>query len=647
MNAEPPRRDRPRSGKHARREPLPGGTQPPGGRAVPPQSRQPRQAPQERPAYPPDRTVPPRRRAVEPRDRSIPAREPVEPPAGRRRRADVPDTPPARRPARRAAPPADVEPEWLEDAPPRRAPARRASSGEGQEPSRRRAPARRAPTGEEPRRRVPARRAPAEDAPPRRGRPPRRPEDAPADGYATNPPRRGRRAEEDRADGYSTNPPRKGRRAAPAEEGLELFDEEPPRRAPAREDPTEIIHLVDEDFDDEGYPGDYMPDERAEPEYIEPADEAPKRPRRRFLRWVAALAVIGLFGGGAWFGVEKVFGYADFPGNGESDVVIQIGDGDSTGAIGGELTTAGVVASAKAFVKASKNNDKVLSLQPGYYVLKTKMSGSAAVAMLTSGTARVGELQVRAGTQLDDITQPGGSVTPGLYSLLSKASCATLNGKSTCVSPEDLRKAAQSADLATLGVADWAASAAAKSTDPHRLEGLIAPGVYDVRPGSDAGQLLGTVLKASTTKIQAAGLTSGSTVQQQAPYQVLTIASLIEREGVSQDFEKISRVIYNRLDKNMRLQFDSTVNYVLDKPVVTTTDADRNKQGPYNTYQNAGLTPTPIGSPSTEAIEAALHPADGAWLFFVKCDKNGVSCFATTQQEHSRNIEVARQNGAF
>lgn len=520
----------------------------------------------------------------------------------------------------------------FEDPPPRRG-SRRAPSVDEQEESRR-APARRPSASEESRRRAQARRARAEDAPPRRGRAARRAAEEPTDAYRTNPPRPGRR------------------RTAPADDGLELFDEEPSQRGPARgarvpEDPTEIIHLVDEDFDDEGYPGDYVPDERAEPEYIEPAGKAPKRPRRRFIRWVAAIAVIGLFGGGAWFGIEKVFGYADFPGNGDSDVVIQIGDGDSTNAIGGELTTAGVVASAKAFVKASKNNDKVLSLQPGYYVLKTQMSGAAAVTMLTGPGARVGELQVRAGTQLDDITQPNGSVTPGVYSLLSKASCATLNGKSTCVPPDDLRKAVQSADLAAMGVPDWAASATAKNTDAHRLEGLVAPGVYDVKPGWDAGQLLGSVLKSSTTKIQAAGLTSASTMQDQTPYQVLIIASLIEREGLTPDFGKISRVIYNRLDKDMVLEFDSTVNYVLDKPVLLTTDADRGKPGPYNTYMHRGLTPTPIGAPSTEAIEAALHPADGAWLFFVKCDKNGVSCFATTQAEHNHNVDVAKQNGAF
>jgi UPF0755 protein len=198
-----------------------------------------------------------------------------------------------------------------------------------------------------------------------------------------------------------------------------------------------------------------------------------------------------------------------------------------------------------------------------------------------------------------------------------------------------------------MGVPDWAASMAAKSTDARRIEGLIAPGVYDVKPGWKADELLAFVLKDSATKIQAAGLAASSTVQGQNPYQVLVIASLVEREGVSQDFEKIARVIYNRLAQNQRLQLDSTVNYLLDKPVVTTTDADRQRPGVYNTYSVTGLPPTPIGSPSADAIQAALQPADGNWLYFVKCEKNGLSCFASTLDEHKANKELARQRGAY
>ncbi|TVT09667.1 endolytic transglycosylase MltG [Amycolatopsis bartoniae] len=455
--------------------------------------------------------------------------------------------------------------------------------------------------------------------------------------------------------------------------GLDLFDDrpEPPRRLPPRprqippdDSPTDVIPVEDYDFyedeedyaedyeDEEGYEDDYAEDDRAEPEYLEPPEDAGEPPRRtkrgrKLFRWVAALAVIALIGGGAWYGIDQVFGYDDYDGSGDSDVLVEIGQGDSTNAIGSELTKAGVVASAKAFVKASEDNSKVLSLQPGYYVMKTKMSGAAAVAKLTSAQARVGVLQVRAGTQLDDVTQPDGSVTPGVFSLLSKASCADLNGQSTCVSPDELRKTAATADLAAMGVPDWAASVAAKGTDARRIEGLVAPGVYDVKPGWNAQDLLGFVLKSSATKIQSAGLAASSSVQGENPYQILTIASLVEREGVSQDFGKISRVIYNRLAQNQRLQLDSTVNYLLDKPVVTTTDADRQRPGVYNTYFVTGLPPTPIGSPSSDAIAAALKPTEGNWLFFVKCEKNGLSCFASTLAEHNQNKDLARQRGAY
>ncbi|HVW42521.1 MAG TPA: endolytic transglycosylase MltG [Amycolatopsis sp.] len=504
----------------------------------------------------------------------------------------------------------------------------------------------------------PGRRPPAPQRPmPPRNQPPRTPP----------PPRHARPAPEP----PPVRRPQVRRPAPPPDQGLELFGDrvQPPRarrprQIPPDESPTEIIEPIDgrdyeeEDFEgfdgdyEEDYEDDYPDDERAEPEYIEPPDneEPPDEPgRKRFrpVRWLVALTVLALIAGGAWVGISAIFGYDDYTGDGNSDVVIEIGQGDSTNAIGAELKDAGVVASAKAFVKASEDNSKVLSLQPGYYVVKTQMSGAAAVSKLTAPQARVGVLQVRAGTQLDDITQPDGTVTPGVFTLLSKASCATLNGRSTCLPVDQLRKLAGTTDLAAAGVPAWAAQAAAKSTDPRRIEGLIAPGVYDVKPGWTADQLLAYVLKSSATKIQAAGLGATTNAQGQDPYHLLVVASLIEREGVSQDFEKISRVIYNRLGRNTRLQLDSTVNYLLDKPVVTTTDADRARADPYNTYVNNGLPPTPIGAPSAAAIEAALQPADGDWLFFVKCEKNGLSCFATTQAEHQQNIALARQRGAY
>jgi UPF0755 protein len=103
-----------------------------------------------------------------------------------------------------------------------------------------------------------------------------------------------------------------------------------------------------------------------------------------------------------------------------------------------------------------------------------------------------------------------------------------------------------------------------------------------------------------------------------SPAQLLTIASLIQAEGGAGDFYKVSRVIRNRLEISMPLQLDATVHYVkkLRGEIFLSTNSTLIKS-PYNTYRNYGLPPTPIGNPGSEAIAAALKPADGDWLYFI------------------------------
>lgn len=483
--------------------------------------------------------------------------------------------------------------------------------------------------------------------------------------------RRGRRSLSEPAP-----PPRPPRRAderavPPGPPPVERAPRPPARRAeqrprrrrspndgvPVDENPTDVLELdLDEAYDDlvdADAAGD-EPDRGADDERELPRDDEPDTGRqarhgRRFLGWLAALTVLVLLAGGAYYGARELlgFGYADYDGPGETDVLLQVEEGDSTRAIATKLAELDVVASAEAFVAASEGDQRVLGIQPGYYVLKTKLPGTDAVARLVQDEARVGQLQLRAGTQLDDITQPDGSVTPGVFSLLSKASCADLNGKSTCVRPQRLREVAATTDLAELGVPPWAAGPASEADPRRRLEGLIAPGVYDVRPGWDARTLLSEVLRVSTIRMQAAGLPDGAGSTPYSPYQVLIIASLVEREAVEHDFTKVARVIYNRLDIRMHLGLDSTVNYVLDRPEVRTTGDDRAREGPYNTYRNYGLPPTPISAPSAEAIKAAREPAEGDYLYFVKCETNGLSCFSKTQAEHDRKAEDARNRGVY
>ena len=116
------------------------------------------------------------------------------------------------------------------------------------------------------------------------------------------------------------------------------------------------------------------------------------------------------------------------------------------------------------------------------------------------------------------------------------------------------------------------------------------------------------------------------------PAEAIIVASLVQAEGGRvADYPKIARVIYNRLDANMQLQLDSTVMYALHRYGILATNQQLQVNSPYNTYQHTGLPPGPIDSPGDAAIQAALHPAKGTWLYFVTVNpKTGVTEFTSS-----------------
>ncbi|MFC0540928.1 endolytic transglycosylase MltG [Kutzneria chonburiensis] len=373
-----------------------------------------------------------------------------------------------------------------------------------------------------------------------------------------------------------------------------------------------------------------------------------RKPRRKVVLLSILLVVLIGGGWGAYYGAGSYLGigsYGNYGGDGDQDVLVRVDNGATTRDIADMLQSQDVVRTVRAFLNASAGNAEIGNVQPGFYVMKTHMSGDAAVTRLIAPASRVGNVQIKAGTQLDDTKNPDNSVKPGILSQLAAASCVTLNGTKSCVSADDVKKAAQTADPAKLGIPSWAAPAVAKADPVHRLEGLMVSGVYDVKPGTDAVTLLRSMLTQSGAKLATLPQTSQDTGM--SPYQILVIASLIEREAITSDFAKVSRVIYNRLAQGIPMGDDSTINYVLDQPLIRTSDENRAKPGPYNTYLNTGLMPTPISSPSPEALAAAQKPADGPWLFFVKCDKDGNSCFAVTQAEQDENAHKAQAAGVF
>jgi UPF0755 protein len=339
----------------------------------------------------------------------------------------------------------------------------------------------------------------------------------------------------------------------------------------------------------------------------------------------------------------------DYAGNGKKDLVIQVHAGDSTTAIGETLQNRDVVRTVKAFVEAAEGNEAISSIQPGYYRMRTEIPASNAVKRLADPETRVGKVVIPEGEQLDDTTDvKTNDVTPGIFTLISKATCVELDGDKRCVSADDLRTAAEKTPLASLSVPAWAVQSVTRmGADHRRIEGLIAPGTFNVNPSGSPQTILETLISSSNEQYVKSGLLDTATAMNMSPYDVLAVASLVQREAKPPDFPKVARVIYNRLAEHRTLEFDSTVNYPLDRREVATTDADRAQQTPWNTYVSEGLPATPICSPGTDALRAAEHPEPGDWLYFVTIDSQGTTLFTRDYQQHLANIELAKRNGVL
>lgn len=377
------------------------------------------------------------------------------------------------------------------------------------------------------------------------------------------------------------------------------------------------------------------------------------RRRRRVTASVALATFVVIVVAAVFLGSKlwhSVFGSGDdYTGAGRNDIVIQVHDGDSTTAIGQTLHEHQVVATLRAFLGAAHGNSSLASIQPGFYKLRTEIPAADAVRRLTDPQNRVGKLVIPEGRQLDDVQDvKTNAVTEGIFSLISRASCVQLDGQRRCVSAEDLRQAAANVSPSLLNVPDWAAKQVAEMNGDHRrLEGLIAPGTWNIDPSGSPQEILAVLIEASASHYAQNGLLDTATQLKMSPYQILIVASLVQRESKPADFPKVARVIYNRLQVRQNLEFDSTVNYPLDRQEVATTDADRASATPWNTYVNEGLPATPICSPGDPALNAAVRPDPGDWLYFVTVDMQGTTLFTKDYQEHLANIELARRNGVL
>ena len=197
--------------------------------------------------------------------------------------------------------------------------------------------------------------------------------------------------------------------------------------------------------------------------------------------------------------------------------------------------------------------------------------------------------------------------------------------------------------------------------DVDSLEGMLFPDTYQVSNGETEAQLVQRMVGLMERVADQEDIDARAQQLGFSPYQVLVIASLIEREaGVEADRARIARVIYNRLFLQMPLQIDASLYYQQDpsRPFSELRRLDT----PYNTYMYSGLPPTPIANPGRASIQAALNPAANPsvgdpicvdlpkktpclYLFYVLADKDGSHVFAATQEQHEENVRKARELG--
>jgi UPF0755 protein len=303
----------------------------------------------------------------------------------------------------------------------------------------------------------------------------------------------------------------------------------------------------------------------------------------------------------------------DYAGPGHGSVVVEVKEGDTTTDIARTLEDADVVKSRQAFVDAAAGDERALSIQVGHYQLREQMSAVGALKLLVNPDNRMTNL----------LTIPEGKRVAEILDLVAKGA----EFKRAAVLKAASRPAA-------LGLPAYAGG---------EMEGYLFPATYDITPKMTPLDALKAMVARFSEEATAQGLQEASAQLGYSPRELVIVASLVQSEASRpEDMAKVARVVYNRLAIDMPLQFDSTLHYEVDSRGEVVAGRDLTEMdSPYNSYKLAGLPPTAISAPGADALEAALHPAEGDWLYFVTVDlATGETKFADDLHAHNRNRQL-------
>jgi len=270
--------------------------------------------------------------------------------------------------------------------------------------------------------------------------------------------------------------------------------------------------------------------------------------------------------------------------SGVDRVEILVEPGDSGSKIAQKLRKAGVIKAEKVFYKIAINDKRSKSISPGIHEIDLRISASAAFEQLLDPKRNRGLFGFVEGLRKNEILE-----------LLAKSNL--VSGKySGNTKIKELYKTTN-------------------------IEGFLFPAQYSIYPGSTFDQAIDQMVDRFYIAAENSGIEKG--FKNYSPYELLIIASLLQSEGDINDFPKIARVIYNRLEIGMPLQINATIDYATNtrgKIRLPYKRLDTNSK--YNTYKYRGLPPGPISNPGEKALEATVKPADGDWLYYVTVKPN-------------------------
>lgn len=380
--------------------------------------------------------------------------------------------------------------------------------------------------------------------------------------------------------------------------------------------------------------GDWVPDpwddvtvlSEDSTEVVSPGGDPLRGPARHLV--VVLVATLLLLGGGALWVVHQLNPGVDS----RAAVTFTVNEGDSLESVAARLDDAGIIENRTLFRWYARTRGGI-ALLPGYYALRPGDSAGNIVDALSTPPDQT----------FVKVTFPEG------YTVAQMA--GRLVERITYMSTDDFVSASGDGSVVSTLAPEGVTS----------MEGLLFPDTYQVSGDDTEARVVGRLAQMMERVARQEKLGSGAKLLGLSPYEVLTVASMVEKEAkTDEDRPKIARVIYNRLARGMKLEIDATLLYGAD-PGASFADL-KAVDGPYNTYSRKGLPPTPIANPGRASIRAALAPAppptadDEAcrtlpkgtkceYLYYVLSDAEGGHTFATTYEQHLANIETSRAAG--